>query len=399
MKSSAYCLLFMLFGCSTASWSAAPLFNDDMFTENDAVLVTNQHGQAVYQWQAEQPLIPASLTKLVTTYLAIDKWGLDHHFGTDFYLHEDQLWVKGYGDPFLISEELDVLAGHLRQAIQGRPLKSIWLDGGFFDIDGVPGRSAAADPYNAPLSAIAANFNTAKLKKTRGKIVSAEVQTPLTPTALAVAGNIGHSAERVNLQNEANAQRYFAELLISKLGLKDLQINSDATLPANATLIYQHLNSRSLADSLRGALAFSHNFIANQLYLKLAESEKSVAVDFEKANAYVRQRLEQQLGWIDTSLEEGSGLSRKNRLTAKQIEQVLSALEPHKNLLKPVKTRFKDAVVYAKTGTLEGVRSYAGYIELPHGSYRFVYMFNRAVPYAYRDQMLHELIVRLQSAA
>ena len=161
----------------------------------------------------------------------------------------------------------------------------------------------------------------------------------------------------------------------------------------------KHENSHSLADSLRGALEFSNNFIANQLYLKLAGFEKSSVVNFEKANNYVRKRLQQRLGWTGAAIEEGSGLSRKNRLSASQVEQVLTKLAPHKNLLKPVKTRFKNAVVHAKTGTLEGVRSYAGYITLPTDSYQFVFMFNRAVPYAYRDQVLNELISRLQSAA
>lgn len=387
------CLLWLA-PLSVAS-SAQVLFDAGSFTDQDAVLVVDQSGEVLYQWQAQQPLIPASLTKLVTTYLAIDKWGLDHRFHTDFYIHRDQLWVKGYGDPYLISEELDLLAAQLAEVIAEHELHSIHLDNRFFQVDRVPGRSTTADPYNAPLSAIAANFNTANLKKIMGRVVSAEAQTPITPTAVTLAANIGSIAERVNLQNQANAQRYFAEILASKLGRENLSIRIDGELPDEAILKYRHRNSRTLADSLRGALTFSNNFIANQLYLKLAESDELKPVNFAQANAYVKQRLGRQLGWHGADIEEGSGLSRGNRMTARQIDQVLAALTPHKHLLKPVKTQFADATVHAKTGTLEGVRSYAGYIDLPQGSYRFVYVFNRGVPFGFRDQMLHQLIKRL----
>ncbi|MBL4671308.1 MAG: hypothetical protein JKX81_03530 [Arenicella sp.] len=63
----------------------------------------------------------------------------------------------------------------------------------------------------------------------------------------------------------------------------------------------------------------------------------------------------------------------------------------------------KTVSVYAKTGTLNGVRSYAGYIELQPTplqqsvrKYRFVFNFNRTVGYGYRDQVLEKLIADLE---
>ena len=66
-------------------------------------------------------------------------------------------------------------------------------------------------------------------------------------------------------------------------------------------------------------------------------------------------------------LEEGSGLSRDNRFTARGLAKILNLFAPHADLL----VSSKDAAY--KTGTLEGVRTLAGYTNTTnHGRVRFV---------------------------
>ena len=150
-----------------------------------------------------------------------------------------------------------------------------------------------------------------------------------------------------------------------------------------------------MQDNLRATMEYSNNFIANQLYLKLAESEQTEQVSFNAANDYVHRRLGQLFDWQQVSIVDGSGLSRDNRLTAQQINQVLVKLQPKKNLLKSVPSKFKQALIHAKTGTLDGVSSYAGFIDLPKSSYRFVFIFNRKVDYDFREKLLSELVKQL----
>jgi D-alanyl-D-alanine carboxypeptidase/D-alanyl-D-alanine-endopeptidase (penicillin-binding protein 4) len=66
-------------------------------------------------------------------------------------------------------------------------------------------------------------------------------------------------------------------------------------------------------------------------------------------------------------LEEGSGISRGNRFTARGLAQVLDLFESHANLLRSGRgTLFK-------TGTFSGVRTLAGYADTSkHGRVRFV---------------------------
>ena len=103
-------------------------------------------------------------------------------------------------------------------------------------------------------------------------------------------------------------------------------------------------------------------------------------------------------GWLGHHVLEGSGLSRDNRLSAIQLDQVLSLLEPHKDLLKHFKTQSANARVFAKTGTLDGVQSYAGFIDFPDRSYRFVFLLNRTVAYGFRDKLLEDLVRGLHSS-
>ena len=66
-------------------------------------------------------------------------------------------------------------------------------------------------------------------------------------------------------------------------------------------------------------------------------------------------------------LEEGSGISRGNRFTARSLAQVLRLFEPNASLLRRGEgARFK-------TGTFSGVRTLAGYADTSnHGRARFV---------------------------
>ena len=384
----------LLCGLFVSQAGSSELLKNEKFGVSDAVLVVDQSGQILFDWQSSKPLVPASLTKLVTSYLAINKWGLEHRFTTDFYLIEKQLWIKGYGDPFIVSEEFDIIVERLNE-LGVNNISSIHTDSSHFNIDSVPGRSKVADPYNAPPAAVSANFNTAMLQRRKGKIVSAEPQTPLTPTAASLAHTVRSNIERVNLVDADRAQRNFAELLQLKAGWAGVSIHINQTVPAGKTPVYRHRNSKTLADVLRGTLEFSNNFIANQVFLKLAEGPDTKSLTFGSAGKFSHSLLSQQFDWQQFKLVDGSGLSRKNRFSAAQLATILKALRLNKSLLKQYKVNGSDAAVHAKTGTLSDVQSYAGYIEFPNRHYRFVFIFNRPTPYRYREQLLERLVLQL----
>src|SRR5215470_3722128 len=97
------------------------------------VLVMDEQGEELVAQNADKPFVPASVTKIVTAWLALEVLGADYRFETRFYLDSDRvLYIRGGGDPFLISEELAELASALVAAIGKEPLKGVVLDTSYY---------------------------------------------------------------------------------------------------------------------------------------------------------------------------------------------------------------------------------------------------------------------------
>jgi len=70
-------------------------------------------------------------------------------------------------------------------------------------------------------------------------------------------------------------------------------------------------------------------------------------------------------------IKEGSGISRKNKISALDFYKILTAFMPHYFLMQQTDN------MYYKTGTLKGIHTRAGYIKKKNGElYPFVVMIN-----------------------
>src|SRR5579872_2140768 len=147
------------------------------------VLVVDAKGNELLAQNADEPFVPASVTKIVTAWLAMQVLGADFRFETRFYLDDRRvLYIRGGGDPFLISEELAPLASELVAAIGKAPIAGIVVDGSYYPSNlRIPGVENTDEAYNAPNAALAVNFNTVAAVRSGSKVRSAERQTPITP--------------------------------------------------------------------------------------------------------------------------------------------------------------------------------------------------------------------------
>ena len=150
------------------------------------VLVVDEKGNELIAQNADKPFVPASVTKIVTAWLAMEVLGGDYRFETKFYLNKDRvLYVRGGGDPFLISEELEPLAEELVKAVGKEPITGIVLDASYYPSDlSIPGIEDTSESYDALNSALAVNFNTINAVRSGKTVRSAEKQTPITPLAI-----------------------------------------------------------------------------------------------------------------------------------------------------------------------------------------------------------------------
>jgi D-alanyl-D-alanine carboxypeptidase/D-alanyl-D-alanine-endopeptidase (penicillin-binding protein 4) len=338
------------------------------------VLVMGVKGNVLVAQNADEPFVPASVTKIVTAWLAMEVLGGDYRFVTRFYLDDKRvLYVRGGGDPFLISEELATLATELVAAIGKEPITGIVLDASYYPANlRIPGIEDNDEAYNALNSALAVNFNTVYAVRSGNTVSSAEKQTPITPLAITqfrLRGPKGRG--RISLsQDPVVSLQYAGELIaafIEQAGGSVKGKISTGTVPAGAEPVYVHRQSRSLSQILIALLRASNNYIANQVFLEVGAHRLGGPVSLEKSLQVANEMLAAHGLASAIHIEEGSGISRNNRFTARGLAKVLELFAPHADLL-----RGHDGGMN-KTGTMEGVRTLAGYADTSgHGRVRFV---------------------------
>lgn len=352
------------------------------------LLMQGVNGDVIESRHANKAYIPASTTKLVTAWLALRHWGENYHFQTSFYWQPQTktLLVKGSGDPFLVSEEIKLIASRLKQkGVQ--QVKTIVLDNSMFKANLImPGTGKTNNPYDAVPSALSANFNTLYVKKVRGVIKTAEAQTPLTRFSRKMGKRFKKGKLRVNTgRNPRDAELYFAELLSAFLSVKNVEIVSGEIAPQQP--FYVHSNSKTLGEMIKPMLKYSTNFIANQLILKMSQEEYKRPANTADVASYMHKKLSGAFPhWTNFSLKDGAGLSRNNRLSPQQLVDLLGQFKQWKHLLPEIEPN-----VFAKSGTLNKVSTLAGYIKR-HGQYEpFALMMNQSAPYRLRNKIAREL--------
>lgn len=340
------------------------------------VLVMDEQGKVLVSQNADQAFVPASVAKIATAWLAMEVLGRDHRFQTQFYLDNKRvLYVRGGGDPFLISEELALLAPKLLNATGKKPFSGILLDTSYFPNKlRIPGIEDNDESYNALNSALAVNFNTIHAVRKGKKIHSAEKQTPITPLAISqfrARGPKGRGRISLAQEDPSVSALYAGELLAAFIkksgGSVDGEI-SIGTVPSNLAPVYAHRQSRALPEILTSMLLGSNNYVTNQVFLEIGAHRLGGPVSLKKSLQEARKILAKHGLVKSIRLVEGSGISRENKFTAGGLAKLLHHFAPHANLLRKTKAGSR-----YKTGSLSDVRTLAGYAQTSkHGMVRFV---------------------------
>jgi D-alanyl-D-alanine carboxypeptidase/D-alanyl-D-alanine-endopeptidase (penicillin-binding protein 4) len=131
--------------------------------------------------------------------------------------------------------------------------------------------------------------------------------------------------------------------------------------------VYVHRQSRPLSKILAELLRASNNYVANQVFLEIGGHRLGGPVSLDKSLQVANEMLAAHGLAADIHLEEGSGISRDNKFSARGLAKVLELFAPYADLL-----HGHDGGTN-KTGTMEGVSTLAGYADTSsHGRVRFV---------------------------
>ncbi len=383
--------LLILGGMTCPSLSAAVPAADfkdlaPLIKNHDAVVVADTNGKVLFSKNADQPLIPASILKLLTSLAAFHYLGEDFRFITEFYIDDRaNLTVKGYGDPLLVSEVLSQMAGNIAEILQSAPefsrhhksINHLFLDNTYFQQTlKAPGTAASVEPYDSPNGALCVNFNTVRFKRRGATYVSAEPQTPLLPMALPRIKKSKLTHGRILLsQTGQEGTRYAGHLLAYFLGKQGIRINGDIKIKnretENSRLLFRYTSHFSLSQIISRLLEYSNNFIANQLLITIGIKAGSLPGSVAGGSYAVMDYAINKVGLKSVTMVEGSGISRKNRLSAMDMIKILQQFMPYRHLMQ------RDGDIIYKTGTLTGISTRAGYYEDGIGPVRlFAVMLN-----------------------
>ncbi|MBU1196062.1 MAG: D-alanyl-D-alanine carboxypeptidase [Proteobacteria bacterium] len=324
-------------------------------------ILSDSKGNILLSQNKDKQFIPASILKILTSLAAIQILGPDYHFSTEYKFDKrsKNLYVRGKGDPLFISEEIARFCKQISLSIPTRQINNIILDNRFFSEQiHIPGKGDSLNPYDAIVGALCANFNTINFRWDSQKncFISGEPQTPL----LSIFNN---EIQKTNLKEgrivltEHQSRLYPGFLIKYFLEENNIQVSGNILLNENnnSEQNLSFLSSYQLTDVIKKLLEFSNNFIANQLLLTLGASQYGEPATLDKG-INVLKSFADDLNLKKISIFEGSGLSRSNRISPEQMQNILIKFMPYFTLLK------KNGTDYFKTGTLTDVRTRAGYI-------------------------------------
>jgi len=376
------------------------------------------------------PLNPASVMKLVTTYAGLELLGPAYRWKTEAWVSgglkdevlQGDLVLKGYGDPKLVIEDFWLMLKGIRDRGVREVRGDLILDRSYFgQFDHDPARFDAEPlrPYNVGPDALLVNFKAVRFQfvpqpeSGSVRVVAEPKPFPLEVVNVlklsngacgdwrrdlrpdfqpAAAGrpafnamftgsypaSCGEKAWNVSLFTHTNyVAGLFKQVWEESGGAWNGAVRSER-VPAGARLLHTH-ESRPLTEIVRDINKFSNNVMARQLYLTIsAESTKQPARTDASLQA-VRSWLSQKgLDMPELVIENGSGLSRIERISAQGLAQMLvsafrSPAMPEFMASMPLvavdgtmRRRLKGEGVagqaHIKTGSLFDVRAIGGYV-------------------------------------
>jgi len=343
---------------------------------NDSIFVLDDNGQIVVKKHIDQLCVPASILKIITSLAAFHYLGLEYRFKTEFYRSTSNiLTIKGYGDPVLVSEEMEKIANDIQQKYL--KFSGIRLDATYFHPKiRVPGITKTFNPYDARNAALCVNFNTVCYQRLKsGKLTKGEPHTPLLSFARNKIQRWMPDGRISLFRNYRNIVLFAGHLMhyfLVKQGVDVPNKIEIGSLKNNDELLLTHQSGATVEEIVSMLLKFSNNFIANQMLLHIGAKAYGPPATLSKGSKAVKTYAKTQLGIENFDIVEGSGISRKNKISAKEMIKAVQAFEPYIHLLE------KDKNLFYKTGTLNGVRTRAGFIQInDQKPFPFVLMLNR----------------------
>ena len=394
-----------------------------------------QRNKTLYSVNSNRLFAPASNVKLLTTAMALKRLRPEYRFKTALYATtpvggetlRGDIFIKGFGDPNLVSEQMWLLVKELKNIPLRKVHGDIIADASFFDnnLRVKTWKKGGVEAYNAPLGALSFNFNTVTVHinpgekpgdrpvvvvdpniefirvDNRARTVSKSKRSRLIVNRIDRGGHneitisgvvsVNHARETYYL-NITRPAYYAASVFKEYLRQEGVEVTGKVRVgfvPEGAYEILSH-SSMPLSLILRGLNKFSNNFVAEQILKTIGAdiygSPGTTLNGLRAMDEYMQSLKYKPEGF---SILDGSGLSRQNRLSPDQIVSVfqdmyadlgvypefisaLGVMGRDGNVLKRMNGHNSAERARVKTGTLNSVSALSGYFQSADGE-RFAF--------------------------
>jgi D-alanyl-D-alanine carboxypeptidase/D-alanyl-D-alanine-endopeptidase (penicillin-binding protein 4) len=390
---------------------------------------------------AQVPMMPASTMKLVTTYAGLSLLGPDYRWKTTAYADGDvdqngvlhgNLYIEGTGDPKLVPEELIDLVDQIRHngitGIDGAlVLDKRYFDPSTRDLPAFDEDESA--PYNVGPDPLLYAFKSLSFTLTPNpdgqvsidvlpQLAQLQIDNELKVTRGACTGSLQAASPSVAQTTGGFVQASFIGDYPLRCGSRTVNVAAldhttffaggflalwkqqggtftgttrEGATPTSARLVGTH-RSPVLSDIVRDINKFSNNVMARNLFLTIgAATGKPPATTVKSSQAITAFLHRSALPMEGLYLDNGSGLSREEHVTAQSLADLLVAANSS-----PVAQVFVESLPIAgvdgtmahrltnagalgnahiKTGTLRDVRAIAGYVGASNGESYVVVSF------------------------
>jgi D-alanyl-D-alanine carboxypeptidase/D-alanyl-D-alanine-endopeptidase (penicillin-binding protein 4) len=395
--------------------------------------------KVVFDLNGQEAMIPASITKVITAAAVLRALPPGSKLKTQL-LSDGQsqgqtlkgsLFLKGGGDPGFVSESLWFLVNAFVRSDIKTIEGDIVVDDSLFDserFDSSRQKERVDRAYDAPTGAMSFNWNSVNIFARPTKVgspakvyadpensyiqVKSTVETVKrgrpaqiwldrvsteTGDIIHVKGTIGEGEpENVEYSNISKPDLWAGENLKAFLLQRGIQVKGKVragTVPKGAQVLAES-ESKPIEQMLIDMNKFSNNFVAEMLTKNLAVAkggQGSISEGMKALNSYL---ADLKIPQDQFKLQNPSGLTRNNRLSAFAVWSVLEDMKtrfeyqpelassfPIAGIDGTLRSRMKrseaERRVRAKTGFLTGVVSLAGYAGRKDGVVLpFVFIYN-----------------------
>lgn len=371
----------------------------------------------------DQPLIPASTNKLLTTGVALLNLGKNFKIKTELFTNDKNikdgiingdLYLKGYGDPTLTTEDIKLLARALVEKGITKITGFIKIDDSFFEETFYRNEWIEEENISVPLppiSAVTINYNSVQIKvsgasklnkpakielienyypvKLINKTITTNRRTKIKGTSkeingkevITITGRIKKNSSVYIYVPISNPALLIGTILRNILVEHGIYVKEEILVekvPKNRERLA--LKETPLVEFIKPINKNSNNFFSEHLFLITGGMYASGGGNPFDASQAVNSFLKSQDIFDENfNMVDGSGISRKNSLSSKLLTEFLylvylnpSVFEEFYNSLSIPQTEgtlinrfenlFPPSRLRGKTGTLNGVNSLAGYV-------------------------------------